>query len=67
MFKEYDLNVQQLKTTCLQLGLLSFENLEKDDDDEVDDDVLAKITNEPLCLTQLSQWQLKKSLQNYFI
>ena len=64
MFKEYDLNVQQLKTTCLQLG---FENLEKDDDDEVDDDVLAKITNEPLCLTQLSQWQLKKSLQNYFI
>ena len=48
MFKEYDLNVQQQKTTCLQSGL-SFENLGKEDND-VNDDKLAQTTNEIITL-----------------
>ena len=45
MFKEYDLNVQQLRTTCLESGLLSFENLGVENDYEVDEDELMQITN----------------------
>ena len=49
MFKEYDLNVQQQKTTCLQSGL-SFENLGIEDNDDVNDDKLAQTTNEIITL-----------------
>ena len=48
MFKEYDLNVQQQKTTCLQSGL-SFENLGIEDNDDVNDK-LAQTTNEIITL-----------------
>ena len=46
MLKEYDLNVQQLKTTCLQSGLLSVENLGVENDYQVDDHERAQIINE---------------------
>ena len=48
MFKEYDLNVQQQKTS-LQSGL-SFENLGIEDNDDVNDDKLAQTTNEIITL-----------------